>query len=197
MRPAATAIGFCVWAMVVVGCERGPIPSTTSTEASTSSAPALAASTAPTAAGTTTPAPPPAPPRVSAATLLRSAVAVEPAARVPLAPGAEAVVDPASTFEIELSARVPDALLQLVDGRGDLVEASATRELAAGTRLTLSPAAPLVPASRYALRIDGVVDRELHDEAGRAYAPVTLPLLAAGAPPPPEPKKPDRKRRRR
>ncbi len=85
----------------------------------------------------------------------------------------------------------------LVDVREDLVSATGTRELGEGTRLTLVPAAQLTPGSRYALRLDGAADRELHDEAGRAFGPVTLPILAAGIPPPPEPKKPARKKKRR
>jgi hypothetical protein len=144
------------------------------------------------------PAPSPAPPPIpSAAALLRSAVAVEPAQRIALVPGGEVVVDSGATFEIELSARLPDAVLALVDGRDDLVASTSSRELAAGTRLTLSPAAPLVPGSRYVLRIDGASQRDLHDEAGRAFAPLTLPILVAGSPPPPEPKKPARRKKRR
>jgi hypothetical protein len=109
----------------------------------------------------------------------------------------EVVVAPAATFEVELSTRAPDARLVLVDAREDLVPASATRELAAGTKLTLTPAAPLVPGSHYALRLDGASRRELHDEAGRPFSAVSLPLLAAGSPPPPEPKKPAKRRKHR
>jgi hypothetical protein len=106
------------------------------------------------------------------------------------------VVHPAATFEVELSARAADARLVLVDARDDLVPASATREVGAGTKLTLAPAAPLVPGSRYLLRLDGASDRDLHDDAGRAFSAVTLPLLAAGTPPPPEPKRAAKKKRR-
>jgi hypothetical protein len=107
------------------------------------------------------------------------------------------VVDPQARFEVELSARSHDARLVLLDAREDFVAASAARELGSVTRLTLVPAAPLVPGSRYALRLDGAGARDLHDEAGRAFGPITLPLLAAGTPPPPEPKKPSRKKRHR
>ncbi len=158
-----------------------------------------------------TPTSPAAPPQARtpsppATPLLRSAIALEPAGattttapRVKLTPGSETVVDPAATFELELSARSSDARLVLVDAREDLVPATATREVGASTRLTLAPAAPLVPGSRYVLRLDGASDRDLHDEAGRAWSAVSLPLLAAGSPPPPEPKKqkPARKRRHR
>lgn len=137
------------------------------------------------------------PPSPAATAILRSAAALEPAARIALTPGGEVVVHPAATFEVELSARVADARLVLVDARDDLVPASGSRELAAATRLTLAPTAPLVPGSRYVLRLDGATDRELHDDAGRAFSAVSLPLLAAGSPPPPEPKKPGRKKRRR
>jgi hypothetical protein len=163
-------------------------------------APTPGPAAATTVANAPAPARPPAPP---ATAVLRSAVALEPSAAtttsVPrkLTPGSEVVVDPAATFEVELSARSADARLVLVDARDDLVPATALRELGAATRLTLVPAAPLVPASRYVLRLDGVADRELHDDAGRAFSAVTLPLLVAGSPPPPEPKKPARKKRRR
>jgi hypothetical protein len=120
------------------------------------------------------------------ATLLRTAVANEPAARLTLTPGTEVVVDPRATFELELAARVPDARLVLLDAKEDFVPASSTREIGASTRLTLAPAVPLVPGSRYALRLDGASERDLHDDAGRAFAPISLPLLAAGTPPPPE-----------
>ncbi len=158
------------------------------------------APTAPDAQGATTASasPPPAPPpAVPASSILRGAVAIEPTQRLPLSPAAEVVVDPQATFEIDLSTRLPDARLVLLDGREDIVPAAGGRELSAGTRLTLAPAAALVPGSRYALRLDGASARELHDEAGRAYAPLTLPILAAGTPPPPEPKRPPRKRKRR
>jgi hypothetical protein len=142
------------------------------------------------------PAPPPAPPP-PATENQRGATAIEPTQRIPLAPGAEVVVDPQATFEVELSARVADARILLVDARDDMVPAAGSRELSAGTRLTLAPSAPLVPGSRYALRIDGAAERELHDQAGRAFSPLTLPILAAGTPPPPEPKRPPRKKKRR
>jgi hypothetical protein len=155
-------------------------------------------------APTPSPAPTPAPtvsvavePTPTPTAILRSAVAVASASRIPLTPGAEAVVDPRSTFEVELSARTPDARLVLVDAHEDFVAASSTREVGASTRLTLAPAAPLVPGSRYGLRLDGVSARALHDEAGQGYEPLTLPLLAAGTPPPPEPKKPARRKRHR
>jgi hypothetical protein len=132
----------------------------------------------------------------SAAELVRSAIALEPAQRLPLKPGAEVVVDPGASFEVELSTRSPDARLVLVDARDDLVPASATREVGPATKLTLAPTAPLAPGARYVLRLDGASDRDLHDDRGRAFSAVTLPLLAAGSPPPPE-KTPARKKRRR
>jgi hypothetical protein len=67
----------------------------------------------------------------------------------------------------------------------------------ATSRFTLSPAAPLVPGSRYVLRLDGARTRELEDAAGRAFAPVSLRVLVAGEPPKPEPKPAPRKKRSR
>jgi hypothetical protein len=144
------------------------------------------------------PQPPPAPPAPSFdPPPLTTAFAVEAAARLALTPSAEVVVDPAASFEMELAARLVDARLVLVDGRGDLVPATGTREVGAHTRLTLQPAAPLTPGSRYALRLDGSAQRELRDAGGRSFAPLMLPILAAGTPPPPEPKRPARKKKRR
>ncbi|HEY6101125.1 MAG TPA: hypothetical protein VIW03_16940, partial [Anaeromyxobacter sp.] len=108
------------------------------------------------------------------------------------------VVDPASSFEVELSERVGDVRLVLLDAADAHVASKGTREVGASTRLVLEPAAPLVPGSRYALRLEGETGRELHGADGRAYAPLSFTLLAAGTPPPPEPKKkPKAKRRRR
>lgn len=191
--------------VVVVGAcapsGRDPVPQRGAAEVAPAGAASATApgptSIATTSPGAATPSATPRPPSPAATVILRSAAALEPAARIPLTPGAEVVVHPAATFEVELSARVADARLVLVDARDDLVAASGSRELAAATRLTLAPAAPLVPGSRYVLRLDGATDRELHDDAGRAFSVVSLPLLAAGAPPPPEPKKPGRKKRRR
>lgn len=163
-----------------------PAPSAVSTSTSTVAAP-------PTPVSTSAPSRPPSSPGIA---ILRSAAAVEPAARLPLTPGVEAVVHPAATFEVELSARSSDARLVLVDARDDLVPASSTREVSAATRLTLAPSAPLTPGSRYVLRLDGVAHRDLHDDAGRAFSAVSLPLLVAGSPPPAEQKKPARRKRR-
>src|SRR6266540_1362259 len=211
-RPMLLAVA----AAALIGCERAPARAAAPGAAPTSTAPSFATSTAPSfATSTATPpatatspdpsiaassapvAPPVRPPPLPGGTLIRSAFAVEVDQRFPLAPGGEVVVDPAARFEVELSARAPDARLVLVDVREDLVSATGTRELGEGTRLTLVPAAQLTPGSRYALRLDGAADRDLHDESGRAFGPVTLPILAAGNPPPPEPKKPARKKKRR
>ena len=105
-------------------------------------------------------------------------------------------MDPASTFEVDLAARLTDARIVLVDVAEAHVAAKEVREVAATTRLTLTPEAPLVPGSRYLLRADGASQREMHDADGRAFAPIGFTILVAGTPPPPEPKKPTKKRRR-
>lgn len=166
----------------------------TTVATATASASPEPAPVATTSASAATPARPPAPPVTA---VLEGAVAVEPAGRLPLAGGVEVTVHPSSTFELELSIRAADARLVLVDARDDLVPSTSTREVGARTRITLAPAEPLVPGSRYALRLDGAGDGELHDDRGRAFAGVNLPLLAAGTPPPPEPKRPAKPRKRR
>jgi hypothetical protein len=145
------------------------------------------------------PAPPAAPPAPApAASIVREAAAVDPAGTVTaLAPGGETVVDPAVTFRVELSVASADARLALVDAADAHVPASGAQEVAATTRLTLSPAAPLTPGGRYTLRLDGAIARELHDAGGKAYLPLALSVRAAGQPPPPDPKaKPKKKARK-
>ncbi len=188
-------VGLCVWLAAIAACERGSSTASASPPAPATESPAAT----PTSIPTTTPTPTsPHAPSLPATAILKAAVALEPAARIPLVPGTEVVVDPGATFELDLSARSPDARLVLVDAREDLGPAAATREVsAATTRLTLAPSAPLVSGSRYALRLDGAVDRELHDDTRRGYGPITLPLLAAGTPPPPEPKKPPARKKNR
>jgi hypothetical protein len=129
--------------------------------------------------------------------VLRAAVALEPSGTsVPLQ-ATETVVDPGATFRVELAATLTDVRVVLLDRADAIVPASETREVGQATTLTLAPAAPLVPASHYTLRVDGARERELHDAAGHAFAPVTLPILVAGEAPKAEPKKAATKKKRR
>jgi hypothetical protein len=168
-----------------------PVPAATATP--------TAASTATAAAPPTTPAETPSPALDPAATraLVRAVSAVEPAARTPLAHDGETVVDPASSFDVELAAPVRSVRLVLLDVADAHVAATAVREVGQATRLSLTPASPLVPGSRYVLRLEGAGGRELLDGAGAPLAPLSFALLAAGTPPPPEPKRPARRRKRR
>jgi hypothetical protein len=122
---------------------------------------------------------------------VRAAVALEPAGPATLSDREENVVDPASTFRVELAGRLGDVRLVLVDERDALVPAVSSREVAPTTRLDLAPAAPLVPGSRYLLRLDGIGSTRPVDGAGRELAPASFALVAAGDPPPP----PRRRRR--
>jgi hypothetical protein len=130
-------------------------------------------------------------------TLVRAALALEPSgARLPLGSGEETVVDAGATFRIEIAGALPDARLVLLDAADAIVPASGTREVGAASTFTLAPSAPLVPGSRYALRLDGARTRELHDGSGRAFAPLSLAILVAGEPPPKaEAKAPTKKKR--
>lgn len=139
---------------------------------------------------------PPSTPRAAAPAPVSRAVVLEPTGAAPLARDAETVVDAASTFEVELPVRAVDARLVLLDGADAHVPARATREVGAATRLALTPSAPLVPGSRYLLRVEGATARELRAADG-AWAPASFPLLVAGTPPPPEPKRKPKKRGRR
>jgi hypothetical protein len=127
---------------------------------------------------------------------ISSAEAVEPSGgRVSLSPSTEAIVDVASSFRVVLPGRSDDARLSLLDAADALVPATGTREVGEQTVLTVTPRQPLLPASHYLLRIDGVRSRDLHDAAGRAAGPVELPMVAAGSAP--EPVKKAKKKRRR
>jgi hypothetical protein len=151
----------------------------------------LASLLAQTPATPAAPAPPPLPAPLAAAE------AVEPSgARVELSASTEAIVDPASGFRVVLPGPSDDARLSLLDAADALVPTKGTREVGDQTILTLTPSQPLVPASRYLLRVDGARGRDLHDAAGRAAGPVELHLVAAGSPPE-KPEKAVRKKKRR
>lgn len=143
-----------------------------------------------------TPAPTPAPTPVPTPAPVSRASVHEPTGAAPLSRDGETVVDPSASFELELEGRFADVRLVLIDAADAHVPATHTREVDATTRLTLAPTAPLVPGSCHVLRVEGIGARELHDAAGRAYAPSSFDLLVAGTPPPPEPKRRPKRRRR-
>ncbi|HSN90064.1 MAG TPA: hypothetical protein VLS93_02450 [Anaeromyxobacteraceae bacterium] len=116
-------------------------------------------------------------------------MALEPAGPSPLAAGTENVVDPAATFRVELSAALPDVRLVLLDDRDALVPCSSSREVGGATALTLAPSAPLLPAARYELRLEGIALPAPRDGGGRALAPASFALVVAGDPPPPPPRR--------
>ncbi|MGC3998359.1 MAG: hypothetical protein QM767_13135 [Anaeromyxobacter sp.] len=173
--------------LCLLACTAAPEPS----------APPPAPAPAPPAEAAPAPTPPPAPagpvpvlPRVEQAT------AIEPSGlRSPIKAGEELVVDPGTRFELVLAGGFHDARLSLLDGADAAVEASATRELGSRTTLTLVPTAPLTPAGKYQLRLDGAATRELHDGDGAAYQPASWQVLVAGQPLPPPPKTGKKKRR--
>ncbi|HET7824773.1 MAG TPA: hypothetical protein VFK90_05550 [Anaeromyxobacter sp.] len=188
--PRTCVLGWLAAVGVLLGCREEPATSTstpTSTSTSTSTA-------TPTPAATpTSPSAPATPPLAP----LSRAVVVEPSGSSALSPASETVVDPGSTFQVELGVRIPDARLVLLDAADAHVPARSTHEVGDKTQLALAPAQPLAPGSRYVLRVEGATSRELRD-GDRAWAPLSFPLLTAGTPPPPEPKKkPKAKAKRR
>ena len=120
---------------------------------------------------------------------VRSAISLEAAGPVPLSAEGETVVDPAATFRVDLAAPVADVRLVLLDDRDALVPCTSSREVGAATGLVLAPSAPLVPASRYELRLEGIASREPRDGSGRAFLPASFALVVAGDPPPPPPRR--------
>lgn len=130
------------------------------------------------------------------ATAIREAVALLPGeATAPLTASAETLIDPDATFRVVLAGSCRDARLLLLDAVGQAVPGAETREVGAATVLTLTPAAALVPAGRYQLRLDGVFGREIH-LGDQTVAPARWELRVAGDPPPP-PKAIRKKRGRR
>jgi hypothetical protein len=132
--------------------------------------------------------------------LVVEAVAKEPGERsLSILGEGPVVVDPSARLEVVLRRRLPDARLVLLDGADALVPARGERELAQGTTLTLAPAERLAPGRSYVLLLDGAATREVHDEEGNAFTPMTLSLTAAGSPEeaPRKPRPPVRHRRKR
>jgi hypothetical protein len=111
--------------------------------------------------------------------------------------GGAALVDPASSFRVEVAARIPDARLSLLDAQDAVVPADGTAEVAGTSRFSLAPIARLRPGSRYTLRLDGALGREIHDAQGRAFLPASFALRTAGDPPAPPPARKRRGARRR
>jgi hypothetical protein len=117
----------------------------------------------------------------AAALPVTAALAVLPAAEIPLAPGEQSLVDPGAAFRVEVAAQLTDARLSLRDGSDAMVPSSGTSEVGASwTRLRLTPESPLTPGSAYSLHLDGATTRDLHDPTGRAYAPAVYPLKTSG-----------------
>lgn len=194
----------------VAAAPSGPPPETAS-PAAAAAAPAGSTTAVPTAPGAAVPAvaagsPPvdaqgaaaaPAPTPVPVATVIKEAVAVEPAGAVlPLTRERDTVIDPGARFEVVLSVASPDARLVLIDYKDALVAGAEAHEVGQVTRLTLAPTAPLTPGRRYTLRVDGAATRELHDAGGKAFTPSVLTIRVAGATLP-EPKDPAARRKRR
>jgi hypothetical protein len=105
-----------------------------------------------------------------------------------------AVVDPATTFRVEIGAQLTDGRLALHDEQDVMVASTGTSEVGNGwTRFTLAPDEPLRPGSSYLLRVDGSSSRNVHDPAGRAYQPAEIRLRVSGE----RPAAPPRKKKRR
>jgi hypothetical protein len=127
----------------------------------------------------------PAPATQGAAAVIQEAVALLPGDAVaPLADITATLIDPDATFRVVLAGACQDARLLLLDASGAAVPGAETRDVGTATVLTLTPAAALVPAGRYQLRLDGVLGRELH-VGSQVYAPARWDLRVAGDPPPP------------
>lgn len=178
MPRAATA--FLAAALSAAGCVQPATPGTPD-----AGGPAAAAISQPGDSGPPAPAGP-------AALPLSLAEARAGDAGVPLSrDGGTTLVDPASSFRVEVAAGLVDARLSLLDAQAALVPADGTAEVAGASRYALVPAAGLRPGAAYTLRLEGALGREIHDARGRAFLPASFALRTAGDPPP----APARKRR--
>jgi hypothetical protein len=131
-------------------------------------------------------------PATAASLPLLSAEAVLPdGSAQPLARDGVTTVLPSARFRVEVSARLADARLSLLDAQDAMVAADGTTEATATTRFALTPAAPLRPGSSYTLRLDGTEGRLVRAEDGRSFEPVSLAVRASG-----EPAAPSRKAKR-
>jgi hypothetical protein len=104
------------------------------------------------------------------------------------------LVDPGSTFEVRLPFAARGARLVLLDARDAMVPSSADSEVGTTSRFTLVPLEPLPPGSRHVLRLEGLENRLVISDDGRAFEPLVAPFRVAGEPPPAPPKKAKKKR---
>ena len=128
---------------------------------------------------------------------LSSAVAVMAGRDVAIERDGSTLVDPSASFRVEIGVPLSDGRLALHDEQDAMVASSGTSEVGTTwTRYRLVPDEPLRPGTTYALRVDGAAAREVHDPAGRAYAPIVLKLKTTGERPAPPPAKRKRSKRR-
>jgi hypothetical protein len=104
------------------------------------------------------------------------------------------LVDPGSTFEVRLPFAARGARLVLLDARDAMVPSSADSEIGTTSRFTLVPLEPLPPGSRHVLRLEGLANRLVISDDGRAFEPLVAPFRVAGEPPPAPPRRAKKKR---
>ena len=179
----------------VAGAPAAPSGAAPDLDAGAMSTPAVASAPAdPSDAGTLAPdggapAPPPAP--------ISTAVAVFGGQDVSIERDGGTLVDAGASFRVEIAVPLTDGRLALHDEQDAMVASSGTSEVGASwTRYRLVPDEPLRPGTTYVLRVDGATTREVHDPAGRAYAPLTLKLKTSGERPAPAPARKKRGKRR-
>lgn len=189
-EPSARVVtALLVLLALALACDRGRPP-----PAPADTPPTPGPATAPEPAQAPPPPPATPPPPAPASAAVREASALQPGDAVaPLAADGETVVDPSAHFRVVLEGTSADARLALHDALDAAVPASATAEVGPATVLTLTPAAPLSPGSRYRLVLDGAATRELH-VGERPFTPAAYAVKAAGEPAPARPARRSRPR---
>ncbi len=124
-------------------------------------------------------------PPVAALPLLSAEAVFPDRSALPLARNGVTTVAPSARFRVEVTARLADGRLSLLDAQDAMVPADGTTEAGATTRFTLTPAVPLRSGSSYTLRLDGAEGRLVGAEDGRSFEPVSLTLRVSGEPPAP------------
>jgi hypothetical protein len=192
-------VAAAAWLALVAACSAAPPPPPAPGGATGPSGPSgpgpVAPGASPGAAAATGTAEVPVP-AVPAPLPVLSAAARAPGASVPLTAGSPTSVEPTSSFEVRIGARLRSARLVLLDAQDAMVPSVSDIEVGTETVMTLVPDDVLRPGSTYLVRVEGLSGRLLQSDGGKSFEPAGFPLQTTGTAPPKAPPKKSGKRRR-